>query len=117
MLETQSTSVGEFITRCIEAGGGVVEARPGGVYDVLLADGLEGAAGGRSLVSLAMTAEALASARDAEPAMIGSPFLDALISFASGRGVTAMGRLDPGQLKRKGLRETLEEELTFANCR
>ena len=66
-------------------------------------------------MSLALTSDALGG--NAEPAMLGSPFMDALIAFAADRGAVATGYLPAGRLKRKGLREEVEQTLLFSNCR
>jgi hypothetical protein len=107
--------VSGFIRSCIERAGGAVEAGPAGRLDALLPPELAAAAAGRSWVRLALTADDLED--DAEPAMLGSPFLDALIALAAGRGTVASGHLSAGRLKRKGLREEVERTLRFSNCR
>ncbi len=107
--------VSEFIRSCVERAGGAVEAGPGGRLGVLLPPGLEAAAGGRSWVSLALATDLLIDG--AEPATLGSPFVDALIAYAAGRGTVSSGHLPAGRLKRKGLREEVERTLRFSNCR
>jgi len=104
-----------FIRSCIERAGGAVEVGPGERLDALLPPQLEAAAGGRSWVRLALAADGFEDG--AEPALLGSPFLDALIAFAAGRGTVASGYLPAGRLKRKGLREEVERALLFSNCR
>ena len=104
-----------FIRSCVESAGGAVEAGPPGRLDVLLPPQLEAAAGGRSWVRLALANDNLE--HDAEPATLGSPFMDALIAFASGRGTVASGHLPAGRLKKRGLREEVERTLRFSNCR
>src|SRR5439155_2736569 len=104
-----------FIRSCIERAGGAVEVGPGERLDALLPPQLEAAAGGRSWVPLALAADGFEDG--AEPALLGSPFLDALIAFAAGRGTVASGYLPAGRLKRKGLREEVERTVRFSNCR
>src|SRR2546428_8767545 len=104
-----------FIRSCIERAGGAVEVGPGERLDALLPPQLEAAAGGRSWVRLALAADGFEDG--AEPALLGSPFMDALIAFAAGRGTVASGYLPAGRLKRKGLREEAERTLRFSNCR
>ncbi len=113
--DAEILDVGSFVQRCVERAGGVVEAGPAGRLDALLPQELEAAAAGRSWVRLALTADHLEEG--AEPAMLGSPFLDALIAFAAGRGANALGYLPAGKLKKKGLREEVERTLRFSNCR
>ena len=103
-----------FIRSCIERAGGAVEAGPDGRLDALLPPELEAVAG-RSWLRLALDAGDLQDG--AEPAMLGSPFLDALIAFTGGRGTVASGYLPAGRLKRKGLREEVERTVRFSNCR
>jgi hypothetical protein len=105
----------EFIRACVERAGGVVDVGNHGRFDALLPPALEAAAGGRSWVSLALGNDA--GDADAEPATLGSPFMDTLIAFAAGRGTAASGHLPAGRLKRKGLREEVERTLRFSNCR
>ena len=105
----------EFVRGCVERAGGVVDVRAPGRFDVLLPPELEAIAGGRSWVNLALANDA--AGEDAEPAMLGSPFMDALIAFAAGRGTVASGHLPAGRLKKKGLREEAERTLRFSNCR
>ena len=105
----------DFARSCVERAGGMVDARAPGRFDVLLPPALEAVAGGRSWVSLALANDA--AGEDAEPATLGSPFMDALIAFAAGRGTVASGYLPAGRLKRKGLREEAERTLRFSNCR
>ena len=104
-----------FVRSCVERAGGVVEEARAGRLDALLPPQLEAAAGDRSWVRLALSTDDLEDG--AEPAMLGSPFMDALIAFASARGANAVGYLPAGRLKRKGLREEVERTLLFSNCR
>lgn len=104
-----------FIRGCIERAGGAVDTAPGGRLDALLPPALESAAAGRAWVRLALSADGLEG--DAEPAMLGSSFLDGLIAFAGSRGTVASGYLAAGRLKRKGLRQEVERTLLFSNCR
>ncbi len=104
-----------FIRACVERAGGVVDSGAPGRLDVLLPPALEGIAAGRSWMSLALTLDGVGT--EAEPATLGSPFMDALIAFAAGRGTIASGYLPAGRLKRKGLREEVERTLRFSNCR
>lgn len=53
----------------------------------------------------------------AENAMVGSPFLDVLIAFASARGAVSERHLPAGRLRRSGLKPVTEQTLRFANCR
>lgn len=112
--EPQVLDIPEFIRSCVERAGGAVEPDGPGSLEALLPAALEAAAGGRSLVSLALAAEAL---EGRVPAMIGSPFLDALIRHAAGRGTVASSHRPAGRLKRRGLREEVERTLLFSNCR
>ena len=112
--EGLALDIPEFIRRCLERPGGAVEEDRSGSLQVLLPGALESAAGGRSWVSLALATEAL---EGREPATIGSPFLDALIRHAAGRGTVASCQRPAGRLKRKGLREEVERTLLFSNCR
>ena len=105
----------EFARSCVERAGGVVDAPLPGRLDVLLPSALEAVAGGRSWLSLAVGDDA--AGEDAEPATLGSPFMDTLIAFAARRGTVASGYLPSGRLKRKGLREEAERTLRFSNCR
>ena len=107
--------VSGFIRGAVERAGGAVDVGAPGRLDVLLPAELEPVAGGRAWVSLALTSDA--AGVDAEPATLGSPFMDALIAFAADRGTVASGYLPPGRLKRKGLREEVEQTLLFSNCR
>ncbi len=107
--------VSGFIRSAVERAGGAADAGAPGRLDVLLPAQLEPVAGGRSWVSLALTSDAIDE--DAEPATLGSPFMDALIAFAADRGTVASGYLPAGRLKRKGLREEVEQTLLFSNCR
>ncbi len=107
--------VSDFIRSCVELAGGAVEVGPRGRLDALLPPELESAADGRSWVRLALAADEFEDG--AQPAMLGSSFLDALIAFAAGRGTVASGYLSAGRLKRKGLREEVERTLLFSNCR
>lgn len=107
--------VQDFVCACIERAGGQVDAGPDGRLDALLPPALEAAAGGRSWVTLALSQEALEGG--AEPALPGSPFLDALIEQAGARGMLAEAHLPAGRLRRRGLRAEAEAALRFSNCR
>jgi len=113
--EPFALDIPEFIRSCVERAGGAVEADGPGSLQVLLPPVLEAAAGGRPWVSLALAAESPESG--GEPATVGSPFLDALIRHAAGRGRVGSSHLPAGRLKRKGLREEVERNLLFSNCR
>ena len=114
-FDPEIPEVSGFVRSCIERAGGAVEDGPAGRLDVLLPPELEGAAGGRSWVRLALDAGDIEDG--AEPALLGSPFMDALIAFAAGRGTVGSGYLSGGRLKRRGLREEVERTLLFSNCR
>ncbi len=114
-LEPPTLDLPGFIRSCVERAGGAVDAGAPGRLDALLPPALEAAAGGRSWVRLALAADALDEG--AESAALGSPFLDALIRHAAGRGTVASGCLPAGRLKRKGLRGEVEGALLFSNCR
>lgn len=113
--DSEILDVPDFVRSCVERAGGVVEAGRAGQLDAVLPPQLEAAAAGHSWVRLALSADSLEDS--AEPAMLGSPFMDALIAFAAGRGANAVGYLPAGRLKRKGLREEVERTLLFSNCR
>ncbi len=117
MTHVETVSVSDFISRCVGAAGGMVETRPDGLLDALLPEPFTASVGGRGLVTLALDSDALAMGQGAEPATIGSPFVDSLIAFASGRGNIAAARITPTWVRKKGLREALEREVTFLNCR
>lgn len=108
--------VTKFVLACVERAGGAAAGRERGVYDILLPSALE-AAVGRALVRLAEDPTALSTEPEAELATPGSPVVDELIAWASGRGQVAQSRLPAGRLRRKGLRDEVERALTFLNCR
>ena len=113
----QPEAVKEFIVECVESAGGATEPRGSALLDALLPGDLEFAAGDRSIVTLALSPDSMRYDPAAEPASIGSPFVDNLIAYASKRGTTSYGRLDSGILKSKGLKQILEREILFSNCR
>src|SRR2546426_5348510 len=113
--DPEMPDVSGFIRSCVDRAGGVVEARPAGRPDALLPRALEATTGGRSWARLALATDGLEDG--AEPALLGSLFMDALIAFAAGRGTVGVGYLPAGRLKRRGLREEVERTLLFSNCR
>ncbi len=115
-MEESALEVTKFVLACVERAGGAAAGRERGVFDILLPSALE-AAVGRALVRLAEDPAALATEPGAELATPGSPVVDELIAWASGRGQVAWSRLPAGRLRRKGLREEVERTLTFLNCR
>ncbi len=115
-MEESALEVTKFVLACVERAGGAAAGRERGVFDILLPSALE-AAVGRGLVRLAEDPAALATEPGAELATPGSPVVDELIAWASGRGQVAWSRLPAGRLRRKGLREEVERTLTFLNCR
>ncbi|HET6387642.1 MAG TPA: hypothetical protein VFJ58_30000 [Armatimonadota bacterium] len=107
----------DFIEAVVEQVGGVVERRESGILEALLPPALEPVAGGKTLVDLALDSHALAANPKAELATVGSPFLDALIHFASDRGSTSVAHIGVDRLKKKGLREEVERNLVFTHAR
>ncbi len=104
-----------FIRDCVERAGGAIDGGEPGRLDALLPAELQAVAGGRPLVRLALVQ---ADGGEATlPAMLGSPFVDALIKLATAGGTVTSGHLPAGRLKRKGLREEAEQTLKFSNCR
>ncbi len=74
-------------------------------------------AGSEDSWTLALTPEAQTKRQDADLAIIGSPIVDRLISFATDHGRTAAGRFEIGHVRRKNLREIVEQDLVFSHCR
>ena len=110
-------SVSGFVRRIIERSGGVVEEVEPGLFEALLPPPLETLVVSEPLVALALDADAIASHPDARLATVGSPFMDALIGYASERGVAVVGWIVVDRLRRKGIREELERAVVFTNCR
>lgn len=114
-MELEDTGLGDFIRVCVERAGGVLDAVAPGRADLLVPTAFEPALDGRSFVSLALAGDA--GGEDLVPATLGSPFVDALIEFATRRGIVGVGHLPEGRLRKKGLREEAERTLRFSNCR
>lgn len=109
-------NLAEFIIACVERGGGVVEQRGPGVLDALMPAVLD-SAGEEREITLGLTPDAMGREPRAEPATIGSPWLDELIAFASRQGTATAAHLTVDRVLRKGFREEVERTLLFSNCR
>lgn len=108
--------VAEFIMDCIERAGGLAEQREPDAIDAIIPGALH-PTGVEREVTLALVPEVLEREPRAEPASLGSPFLDSLIARAVAHGTASVGQIMPERLKRKGLRDEVERVLVFSNCR
>lgn len=106
-----------FVMECIQSAGGVVEVPEYGLAEALLPEDAARALGGQTFVRIAFDPEVAREHPDAELAVYGSEFLDRLIAFATGRGLSTVRYVHVDRLEATRVIERLQDDFSFVSCR
>jgi hypothetical protein len=104
----------EFVRRCVEIEGGLVEFPDPGLAEMIAPPPLAALLGGDEVAMLALSAEALEQHPAARPLLPGSLELDRLVQHAAGYGQVSRAWPRIERLARRNLAPEIERALTFS---